>query len=72
MLFEYYNGGELFTYMSKVGTLLPDSAKFYAGQVIVVLDFLHSKSIIYRDLKPENLLFNSMGYLKFVDFGFAK
>lgn len=72
MSLEYLCGGELFTYMNSIGTLPNDTAKFYAAQIVIVLNFLHCKDIIYRDLKPENLLFNSDGYLKFIDFGFAK
>lgn len=45
---------------------------FYAGQVVLMFQYLHGQSIIYRDLKPENLLIELDGYLKLCDFGFSK
>lgn len=45
---------------------------FYAGQVVLMFQYLHNNNIIYRDLKPENLLIDLDGYLKLCDFGFAK
>jgi protein kinase A len=45
---------------------------FYAGQAVLMIQYLHSINIIYRDLKPENLLIGLDGYLRLVDFGFAK
>lgn len=47
-------------------------AKFYAAEVALALDYLHSLNVIYRDLKPENLLLDRHGHLKITDFGFAK
>ena len=59
-------------------TLIPSQrfpnpvAKFYAAEVTLALEYLHSHNIIYRDLKPENLLLDRHGHLKITDFGFAK
>jgi len=44
----------------------------YAAQIVLVFEHLHERNIIFRDLKPENLLIAEDGYLKLVDFSFAK
>jgi protein kinase A len=69
---EFIAGGELFTYLRSVGRLETPHACFYAANVTLMFEFLHSKSIVYRDLKPENLLIAEDGYLRLTDFGFAK
>ena len=69
---EYIEGGELFKLVQKFGRLDASLAKFYAAQIILVLEYMHSKQLIYRDLKPENVLIQNSGYLKLSDFGFIK
>lgn len=72
MLLEYVNGGEVFSHLRNAGRFSKEFTKFYTGQIVLVLQYLHEKSIVYRDLKPENLLIAANGYLKITDFGFAK
>ncbi|XP_017491610.1 PREDICTED: protein kinase DC1-like, partial [Rhagoletis zephyria] len=68
----FINGGELFTYHRKVRKFSEKQARFYASQVLLALEYLHNLQLLYRDLKPENLLIDKRGYLKLTDFGFAK
>jgi len=69
---EFIAGGELFTYLRGVGRFEPPQACFYAAQITLIFEYLHSKNVVYRDLKPENLLINTDGFMKLTDFGFAK
>ena len=72
LLLELVLGGELFTYLDDHGPLGEGPARFYAASVCVALEYLQTHHIVYRDLKPENLLLDAKGYVKVVDFGFAK
>jgi cGMP-dependent protein kinase len=72
ILLEMVQGGELFRYLDQKGRLPEKTVCFYAANVYLALDHLHSKGVIHRDLKPENLLIDPDGYIKLVDFGFAK
>ena len=72
IVMEYVPGGELFTYLRAVQNLKNDDAMFYAAQITLMFEHLHSMNVVYRDLKPENLLIDTQGYLKLTDFGFAK
>lgn len=71
-LMEAVLGGELFAYLRSVGRLKAKDARFYMAQITFVFEYLHSLNIVYRDLKPENLLITSTGYVKMADFGLAK
>jgi len=72
MLLGLAPGGELFTRMSKIGSCKPPDAALYIAMVACALGFLSERKIAHRDLKLENLLIDDVGYLKLVDFGFAK
>ncbi|KAG9965507.1 Pkinase-domain-containing protein, partial [Aureobasidium melanogenum] len=72
MVMDFIEGGELFSLLRKSQRFPNPVAKFYAAEVTLALDYLHSMDIIYRDLKPENLLLDRHGHLKITDFGFAK
>ena len=72
LVLEFCGGGELFTYLRGCGRFDPPQCSFYTAQVTMIFEYLHSKNVVYRDLKPENLIINSDGYLKLTDFGFAK
>jgi len=65
-------GGELFTILRKKRYFSERTGRFYAGCVIQGFEYMHSKDIVYRDLKPENLVLELSGYVKIADFGFAK
>ena len=47
-------------------------ARFYIASIVLALEYLHENSIVYRDLKPENVFIDSQGFVKLGDFGFAK
>jgi serine/threonine protein kinase len=74
MLLEVTSGGELFRVLEQApeGRLSNAASCFYAANVVCAFEYLHKQKIIYRDLKPENLMVDAHGFLKIVDFGFAK
>jgi len=71
-ILEFVQGGELFMRLKTQKKLPEDHAQFYAAEIILALQCLHSQNIYYRDLKPTNILIDSEGHIKLTDFGLAK
>lgn len=72
LVLEFMPGGELFSLLRSHLCFTEVTAKFYAAQIVLALEYLHHLNIAYRDLKPENILIGHDGYLRMADFGFAK
>ena len=72
LAFEFIPGGDLFTLLKAENNLSIEQSQFYLGQIIFALEYLHSRNIIYRNLKPENILINKNGYIKLTDFELVK
>ncbi|OQS03789.1 cAMP-dependent protein kinase catalytic subunit alpha [Thraustotheca clavata] len=81
LVLEYLPGGELYTIVHSetkspiklpTGGLPISAVRFYASCIVLALEYLHAQGTIYRDLKLENLVLDSLGYPKVLDFGFAK
>uniref|UniRef100_A0AAQ4PLL5 non-specific serine/threonine protein kinase n=1 Tax=Gasterosteus aculeatus aculeatus TaxID=481459 RepID=A0AAQ4PLL5_GASAC len=69
---EYANGGELFFHLSRDRVFSEDRARFYGAEIVSALEYLHSRNVVYRDLKLENLMLDKDGHIKITDFGLCK
>jgi len=58
--------------MNKVLRFSEKVAKFYFAEIVLALEYLHSKGVFYRDLKPENILLDQEGHIKLADFGISR
>jgi serine/threonine protein kinase len=71
-ILDYVNGGELFMHLQREKNFSENRARFYAAEIACALGYLHENDIIYRDLKPENLLLDRYGHVVLTDFGLCK
>ncbi|XP_030641248.1 serine/threonine-protein kinase Sgk2b [Chanos chanos] len=72
LVLDYASGGELFYHLQREGSFVESRARFYAAEMASALGYLHSLNIVYRDLKPENVLLDSAGHVLLTDFGLCK
>eukprot|EP01124_Arcella_intermedia_P021304 TRINITY_DN2952_c0_g1_i1.p1 TRINITY_DN2952_c0_g1~~TRINITY_DN2952_c0_g1_i1.p1 ORF type:complete len:502 (-),score=105.55 TRINITY_DN2952_c0_g1_i1:68-1573(-) len=74
LVMDFVNGGELFYHLqNQPGRRFSNErAKFYAAEICLGIEHLHSMGIIYRDLKPENVLLDNEGHIRLTDFGLSK
>ena len=68
----FIKGGELYKFLKQQKRLSEEVVKFFAAQIALAVGYLHSKGIMHRDLKLENILVDETGYLKIIDYGLAK
>ena len=71
-IMEYIKGKELWEVIREIGLLNKEQTQFYGGSMLLALNYLHKKKIIYRDIKTENIMIIDIGYIKIIDFGTVK
>ena len=69
---EYCTGGDLFNLLKKVKKMTEKQARMFFVEICLGMLYLHSKMIVYRDVKPENILIDNEGHIKIADFGLSK
>lgn len=71
-ILDYCPGGELFFHLGRAGRFSEHRARFYAAEIVLAMEYLHDLGIVYRDLKPENVLLDGHGHVAITDFGLSK
>mmetsp|Transcript_16026 Transcript_16026/g.29361 ORF Transcript_16026/g.29361 Transcript_16026/m.29361 type:complete len:769 (+) Transcript_16026:33-2339(+) len=72
LVMEFCPNGDLDSLVSKQDRLSEHDARIFIAETVLALEYLHSLMIVYRDLKPANILLDSEGHIQLTDFGLAK
>lgn len=72
LIMDYCPGGDLESLMNRRGLLPEKIARVYAAEIVLALETLHKGCIVYRDLKPSNVVIDKDGHACLTDFGLAK
>ena len=72
LVMDFCPGGELFFHLHRMGRFTEEVARFYFAEVLLALEYLHGNRVVYRDLKPENVLLDIDGHVRLADFGLGK
>ena len=73
LVMEYADNGSMLEYVNSQGKLAEEEARKYFAELVSALDYLHNKKYVaHRDLKAENILLNSDGSIRLVDFGLSR
>jgi serine/threonine protein kinase len=71
-ILDFLNGGDLYTHIMTYGKFKENRARFYIAEMVLALNHLHQNGIVYRDLKPQNIIIDNEGHVKLTDFGLSK
>jgi serine/threonine protein kinase len=71
ILLEYVTGGLLFDVCQTIGGMGENGGRYFLSQMLDVMEYMHGKGVVHRDLKLENILVDDFMNLKVADFGFA-
>ena len=69
---DYAPGGDMGMALAKNRRFPIDLAKVYAAEIVLAIEYLHNQNIIFRDLKPDNVVFDADGHAMLTDFGLSK
>ena len=72
LVLEYKGGGDLYYWLQQQHTFSASRVQLYAAELVLGIEALHARDVIYRDMKPENLLLDMEGHVHITDFGLAK